>query len=71
MNETVFRVSAAVILITCIGISSYFRRKADRDSNEKVSWKDEGLPTILALRLGGLLLWFSTLGYLIHLLCSL
>ncbi len=66
MNETVFRITAAVILFTCIGISSYFRRKADRDSGEKVSWKDEGLPTILALRLGGLLLWFSAIGYLIH-----
>jgi len=66
MNGTVFRISAAVILITCIGISSYFRRKADKVTGEKVSWKDEGIVMILLLRVGGLLLWFSLIGYLIY-----
>ncbi len=66
MNETLFRILAAVILITAISISAYFRRKADRDSGEKVSWKDEGLAMILALRVGGLVMWFSAIAYLIN-----
>jgi protein-S-isoprenylcysteine O-methyltransferase Ste14 len=66
MNENGFRIAAALILSSALGISIWFRLKADRESGEKVSWKDEGLPMILALRLGGLLLWFSTLAYLIN-----
>jgi len=66
MNETAFRIAAALILLSGFAISVYFRQKADRVSGEKVSWKDEGLPMILALRLGGLVLWFSTLAYLIN-----
>jgi protein-S-isoprenylcysteine O-methyltransferase Ste14 len=66
MNENAFRISAAIILLSAIGISIYFRSKADRESGERVSWKDEGLPMILALRLGGLVLWLSALAYLIN-----
>lgn len=65
MNENIFRISAAVILLSAITISGYFRRKADKESGEKVSTKDEGKPIFLALRLGGLLLWFSPLIYAI------
>jgi protein-S-isoprenylcysteine O-methyltransferase Ste14 len=66
MNENIFRLAAGAMLISVFAISIYFRGKADRASGEKVSWKDEGLPTILALRLGGLVLWLSTLVYLIN-----
>jgi protein-S-isoprenylcysteine O-methyltransferase Ste14 len=57
---------ATTIFITSIFISGYFRRKADKDTGEKVSWKDEGLVMVLLLRLGGLLLWLSLMGYLIY-----
>ncbi len=53
MNENIFRILAALIFLISLGISGYFRRKADRDSGEKVSWKDEGIFMILALRIGG------------------
>jgi protein-S-isoprenylcysteine O-methyltransferase Ste14 len=66
VSETLFRVLAAVILLTGLGISIYFRRKADRDSGEKASWKDEGLAMILTLRLGGLVMWFSLFAYLLN-----
>jgi protein-S-isoprenylcysteine O-methyltransferase Ste14 len=65
MNENIFRISAAVILLSAVTISVYFRSKADKESGEKVSMKDEGKPIFLALRLGGLLLWFSPLIYAI------
>lgn len=41
MNENIFRILAALILFTGIAISSYFRRKADRESGEKLSRKLE------------------------------
>jgi protein-S-isoprenylcysteine O-methyltransferase Ste14 len=66
MNENVFRILAALILFTGIGISSYFRRKADQDTGEKVSRKVDGTPMMTAIRLGGLLLWLSPLVYLIN-----
>ncbi len=66
MNENFFRILAAVILFTGIGISSYFRRKADRDTGEKLSRKADGTPTMMLIRIGGLILWLSPLVYLIN-----
>ena len=66
MNENIFRILAAIILFTGIGISSYFRRKADKDSGEKISRKVDGTPMMTLIRIGGLLLWFSPLVYLIN-----
>ena len=66
MNENIFRILAALILFTGIGISSYFRRKADRDSGESISRKVDGTPMMTLIRIGGLLLWFSPLIYLIN-----
>lgn len=66
MNDDIFRVLAAGIFVASIGISIYYRHRADKTSGEKVSWQDEGIVMIVALRLGGLLLWFSVLGYLIY-----
>jgi len=66
MNENLFRIFAAAIFLTGLSISIYFRRKADRDTSEKVSLKDEGVAMVLVLRIGGLVLWLSMLGYLIY-----
>lgn len=66
MHEHLFRILAAVIFFSGLGISIFYRRKADMDSGEQVSWQDEGIFMILALRLGGLLLWFGFIGYLIY-----
>ena len=66
MNENIFRILAAVILFTSIGISSYFRRKADRDTGEKVSRKVDGSALMTVIKIGGLVLWLSPLVYLIN-----
>jgi protein-S-isoprenylcysteine O-methyltransferase Ste14 len=66
MNENIFRILAAIILFTGVGISSYFRRKADRDTGEKISRKVDGNAMMTLIKLGGLLLWFSPLVYLIN-----
>jgi protein-S-isoprenylcysteine O-methyltransferase Ste14 len=65
MNENIFRISSAAVLLSAMTISVYFRRKADREAGGRVSIKDESKPIFLALRLGGLLLWFSPLVYAI------
>ena len=66
MNENIFRILAALILFTGVGISSYFRRKADRDTGEKISRRVDGSVMMNLIRIGGLLLWFSPLIYLIN-----
>ncbi len=66
MNENIFRIFAAITFVSGLGISIYFRRKADIDSGEKVSYKQEGSVMFLTLRIGGLVLWLSMLGYLIY-----
>ncbi len=66
MKETIFRVSAAIILFTCLGISGYFRRKADRDSGEKISRKVDGTVMMTVIKVGGLILWLSPLVYLLN-----
>lgn len=66
MNENIFRILAAFILFTSIGISAYHRRKADRNTGEKISRKVDGAPTMTLIKIGGLLLWFSPLVYLIN-----
>lgn len=66
MNETIFRILAAITLFTGIGISTYFRRKADRDSGEKLSRSADGTVMMTIIRMGGLILWLSPLVYLIN-----
>lgn len=66
MNENYFRILAAVILFTAIGISSYFRRKADLESEEKISRKVDGTVMMTIIRLAGLVLWLSPLVYLLN-----
>lgn len=65
MNETIFRILAALVLFTGMGISIYFRRKADRDSGEKISRRVDGSVLMNLIRIGGLILWLSPLVYLI------
>jgi len=66
MNENIFRILAALTLFTGMGISSYFRIKADRETGEKVSRKVDGTPMMTAIRIGGLILWLSPFVYLIN-----
>ena len=66
MNENIFRFLAAVILFTGIGISSYYRRKADRESGESISRKVDGTPMMTVIRIGGLILWLTPLVYLMN-----
>lgn len=66
MNENIFRILAALFLLTGMGISGYFRRKADRETGETVSRKADGTPMMTIIRIGGLVLWLSPFAYLIN-----
>src|SRR5689334_15892913 len=66
MNENIFRVLAAAILFTAIGISSYFRRKADRETGQTIPRQVDGKALMTIIKIGGLALWFSPLIYLIN-----
>jgi len=66
MNENIFRILAGLILFTGMGISSYFRRKADKESGEKISRKVDGTALMTIIRIGGLVLWLSPLVYLVN-----
>lgn len=66
MNENIFRILAALILFTGMGISFYFRIKADKESGEKVPRKADGTAMMTIIRIGGLLLWLSPFVYLIN-----
>jgi len=66
MNENVFRILAAIILLTGMGLSSYFRIRADKQSGETVSRKVDGRPMMTVIRLFGLVLWLSPFVYLLN-----
>jgi protein-S-isoprenylcysteine O-methyltransferase Ste14 len=66
MNENIFRILAALVLLTGMSISFYYRRKADRESGEKISRKVDGSLMMNMIKLGGLILWLSPFVYLIN-----
>ena len=66
MNENIFRILAAAILFTGMGISIYSRRKADKDTGEKLSRKADGSVMMTFIKIGGLILWLSPFVYLIN-----
>ncbi len=65
-TETIFRILAALTLFTAVGISTTFRRKADREAGGSLSRQVDGKPMMLVIRALGLLLWFSPLIYLLN-----
>jgi protein-S-isoprenylcysteine O-methyltransferase Ste14 len=66
MNENIFRILAGLILFTGMGISSYYRIKADKEPGEKISRKVDGSALMTIIKLGGLILWLSPLVYLLN-----
>jgi protein-S-isoprenylcysteine O-methyltransferase Ste14 len=66
MNDTIFRIFAALIMLVMVGISGYHRTRANRIGGEKISIKEEGLAITIPLRLLGLALWMSVFAWLIN-----
>jgi protein-S-isoprenylcysteine O-methyltransferase Ste14 len=66
MNEKALHITAIFIFLSGAAISIYYRRKADRESGEKISPRAEGLPIMIGLRVFGLALWLGVFAYLIN-----
>ena len=65
-GESVFRGIAATLLAAALSVSAYYRHRAEQASEEKISWREEGLPTFIALRSSGLALLLSVMAYLLN-----
>ncbi|HEX2696801.1 MAG TPA: isoprenylcysteine carboxylmethyltransferase family protein [Anaerolineales bacterium] len=66
MIENTFRILAAIILFAGVGISVYFRRKADQESGEKISRSVDGTAMMTVIKIAGVALWLSPLVYLLN-----
>lgn len=64
-DESIFRVVTATLFVSALLISWYHRHQADR-AGEQVSWREEGLPIMVLLRLSGLAAWLSVFTYLLN-----
>jgi protein-S-isoprenylcysteine O-methyltransferase Ste14 len=60
-----FRSLAAIIFITGVTISGYYRYRAEK-SGERISWEEEGIAVMVLLRMAGLLGWLSIIIYLLN-----
>jgi protein-S-isoprenylcysteine O-methyltransferase Ste14 len=65
-NETTFRILSALVLLTSMGISITFRRKADRATGETVPRSVDGNAMMTVIKLFGLILWLSPFVYLVN-----
>lgn len=66
MRETTFRLLAGLVFVSAISISTYFRRKADRDTGERVPRSVDGTTMMAMITIGGLILWLSPVVYVVH-----
>ena len=66
MNENIFRILVALIFISAMTISGYYRRKADRNTGEKISRGVDGTVLMTLIRIGGLALWLSPIAYVVN-----
>lgn len=64
--ETIFRLIAFATFFVGVGISIYFRHKANLETGETISRKVDGSVLMTIIRFGGLLLWMSPILYLLN-----
>ena len=63
-GETPFRIALVIVILITMAIGIPYRIKA-ASSGERISHKEEGYLFAAILRIAGLLLWISTLAYLL------
>jgi protein-S-isoprenylcysteine O-methyltransferase Ste14 len=67
MDENIiFRIIVIAIILVCLSISIYFRRKAQSESQDEIDHRQEGSATMVGLRIGGLLVWFTVFAYIFY-----
>ncbi len=63
-EQATFRLVFAVLFLLLFGIVGAYRRKAQ--AGRRIDYSSEGMVMLIALRLGGLLLWGSCLLYVVY-----
>jgi protein-S-isoprenylcysteine O-methyltransferase Ste14 len=63
-DETIFRLIFIVLFISGTSISIYYRRRAQKASKDEITYREEGLFVMYALRLLGLGLWVAVIAYM-------
>jgi protein-S-isoprenylcysteine O-methyltransferase Ste14 len=64
--ETIFRLIMIGLLLSGTSISVYYRRRAQQDSKDEITYRDEGPFIMYALRLLGMGLWIAVIAYMIN-----
>jgi protein-S-isoprenylcysteine O-methyltransferase Ste14 len=65
-TELLFRYILITLFIIGVAVSIYYRRKAQITSGDEIDRRHEGVLTMIALRIGGMLTWLSILIYMIY-----
>jgi protein-S-isoprenylcysteine O-methyltransferase Ste14 len=66
MNEDlIFRILVITMMLSAFSVSSYYRRKAQQSSGDEIDRRQEGDFIMIALRIGGGLIWLLILAYMI------
>ena len=67
MNENlIFRIIIIGLFVSAFSVSIYYRRKAQRSSGDEIDRRQEGGFIMVALRIGGGLIWLAILAYMIY-----
>ena len=67
MNENlIFRIIIITLFVSAFSVSIYYRRKAQRSSGDEIDRRQEGGFIMVALRIGGGLIWLAILAYMIY-----
>jgi protein-S-isoprenylcysteine O-methyltransferase Ste14 len=64
--EPLFRYILIILVIISFSVSIYFRRKAQVDSGDNIDRRQEGIFTMIALRIGGIFTWLTILAYMAY-----
>ena len=67
MNEDmIFRVIVIAMMLSAFLVSAYHRRKAQGASGDEIDRRQEGGFIMVALRVGGGLIWLMILAYMVY-----
>lgn len=67
MDENMlFRVIVIAMMLAAFFVSAYHRRKAQQTSSDKIDRRQEGDFIMIALRIGGALIWLMILAYMVY-----
>ncbi len=60
-----FRIILMILLGAMVSLSTIYRLKATQ-TDDAISWQDEGFALMIALRLSGVIMWLSVIIYLLN-----